>query len=74
MTNSNQNDPVSNTPVATAKASWGWLQGRIGMTSDSSLHEWIDEQLHVLEEKYADFVTAESLKLNLRNEIRQSRQ
>lgn len=72
MTNSNQNDPVGKI-VVSSKANWDWLQGRVGTAEMTSLHAWLDEQLQGLEAQYADFVTAESLKLNLRNELRRSR-
>jgi hypothetical protein len=74
MTESNQNDPVGTTPVKDPSASWGWLQERVDTASIDSLNEWLENQLLELEETYADLVTAESLKLSLRSELRQSRQ
>jgi hypothetical protein len=67
MTQENSN-PTDNgkTDVKAQANHWNWLQER--MESTSVLDKWIDDELQVLEDDFADLVTQGSLARSLRRD------
>lgn len=73
MIDSNQNDFAGAVPVSSSPANWNWLKDRVQASVLEPLQDWFDTQLAELESDYEGWVTAKSLQLALRSELRESR-
>ncbi len=73
MIDSNPNEFAGTTPVSDGLANWNWLKDRLQTSRLDKLDIWVEEELLVLEGKYAGWVTNKSRQLALQSELRDSR-
>lgn len=73
MTNYEADNPSSLPKTAPVGHSWSWLANRLPPAGIERLGVWMQSELNALEATHASFITARSLKRDLRQDFTSSK-
>lgn len=65
----NHSESAGSMPADETRPTWDWLQQRIPANSTEQFEQWLAAELESLEENFADLITSDSRKRELRRSL-----